>query len=60
MFMTPLIVTIRPNSFSNFSKLIEMSTVPKRIPMIAIRANQPVRESDVVIEKYPFGGFYAY
>jgi len=36
------------------------STVPTRIPMIAIRANQSVKESDVVIEKYPFGGFYAY
>jgi len=36
------------------------STVPARIPMVAIRANQLVKESDVVIEKYPFGGFYAY
>jgi hypothetical protein len=34
--------------------------VPNGVPMIAIRANQPVSESNVWIEKYPFGGFYAY
>jgi hypothetical protein len=38
----------------------QISTVPKRIPMIAIRVGQPVDASNVVITKYPFGGFYAY
>jgi hypothetical protein len=37
-----------------------VGTVPMRIPMIAIRAGQPVDASNVVIMKYPFGGFYAY
>jgi hypothetical protein len=36
------------------------STVPRRIPMIAIREGEPVDASNVVITKYPFGGFYAY
>jgi len=36
------------------------STLPNRVPMIAIRAGQPVDSSNVIITKYPFGGFYAY
>jgi hypothetical protein len=36
------------------------STVPRRIPVIAIRANEPVSQPNVVFTKYPFGGFYAY
>jgi len=35
-------------------------TVPARIPTIAIRAGQPVDAVNVVITKYPFGGFNAY
>jgi hypothetical protein len=35
------------------------STIPNRISMIAIRVGQPVDASNVVISKYPFGGFYA-